>query len=211
MTAHQRSGIALVICAPSGTGKTTLIKRLLAEFPRFAFSLSCTTRPPRPNEVNGADYDFLTREEFERRRDAGFFAEWAEVHGNYYGTPLAATRELLSQGRDMLFDIDVQGASQLRRSVPGARLIFILPPSREELERRLRGRGTETEESIARRLAAAGAELTQAHWFNLWIINDDLEQAWQELRAAYVAASLSPVCRPGFLGGLLEQWGRTHV
>lgn len=208
---RQRSGIALVICAPSGTGKTTLIKRLIKEFPRFAFSVSCTTRSPRPNETSGVDYEFLDRAEFEKRRDAGFFAEWAEVHGNYYGTPLFSTRDLLAQGRDVLFDIDVQGASQLRRTVPGARLIFILPPSRTELERRLKERGTETPESLARRLAAAERELSQAHWFNLWIINDDLEEAWQELRAAYIAASLSPVCRPGFLNGLLKEWDDNAV
>lgn len=209
MNPHSRTGVALVICAPSGTGKTTLTKRLIAEFPRFAFSVSCTTRPPRQNETNGIDYEFLTREEFERRRDAGFFAEWAEVHGNYYGTPLETTRQLLAGGRDMLFDIDVQGASLLRRTIPGARLIYILPPSRTELERRLRSRGTETEESIARRLSAAANELAQAHWFNLWIINDDLEQAWQDLRAAYIAATLSPVGRPGFLSNLLKEWGKS--
>lgn len=206
----QRSGIALVICAPSGTGKTTLIKRLVAEFPRFAFSVSCTTRHPRPGETHGQDYDFLTVEEFLRRRDAGFFAEWADVHGNYYGTPLESTRELLANGRDMLFDIDVQGAAQLRRTIPGARLIFILPPSREELERRLRSRGTENEESVTKRLAMAERELAQAHWFNLWIVNDDLEQAWQDLRAAYLAAALSPMCRPGFLNTLLKEWDNAH-
>ncbi len=202
----QRSGIALVICAPSGTGKTTLTKRLIDEFPRFAFSVSCTTRQPRPGETHGRDYEFLAVEEFLRRRDAGFFAEWAEVHGNYYGTPLESTRELLAGGRDVLFDIDVQGAAQLRRTIPGARLIFILPPSKQELERRLRSRGTENEESFNKRLSMAERELAQAHWFNLWIVNDDLEQAWQELRAAYLAATLSPVCRPGFLNSLLKEW-----
>lgn len=207
MISQQRTGIALVICAPSGTGKSTLAKRLLDEFPRFAFSISCTTRAPRPGEEHGVHYDFLSHDEFRRRRDAGFFAEWAEVHGNYYGTPLESTRELLAQGRDLLFDIDVQGASQLRRTIPGARLIFILPPSREELERRLRQRGTETEESLERRLRTAAQELGQAHWFNSWVINADLEQAWQELRALYIAATLSPVRRPGFLNDLLLDWG----
>ncbi|MCL1940062.1 MAG: guanylate kinase [Desulfovibrionaceae bacterium] len=207
MNSYLRTGVALVICAPSGTGKTTLTKRLLQEFPRFAFSVSCTTRAPRPNEQDGVDYEFLTREAFEQRRDAGFFAEWAEVHGNYYGTPLEATRRLLAEGRDMLFDLDVQGASQLRRTIPGARLIYILPPSRTELERRLRSRGTESEESLTRRLSKAANELAQAHWFNLWIVNDDLEQAWQELRAAYIAATLSPLWRPNFLSSLLKDWG----
>lgn len=206
MIPHQRSGIALVVCAPSGTGKTTLIKRLVAEFPRFAFSVSCTTREPRPGERDGIDYEFLNRDAFKKRRDAGFFAEWAEVYGNFYGTPLVSTQELLAKGRDVLFDIDVQGASQLRRTIPGARLIFILPPSRVELERRLTERGTETAESLARRTAIAGRELAQAHWFNSWIINDNLEQAWQELRAAYIAATLTPACQADFLGRLLEEW-----
>ena len=206
MSYEQRSGIALVICAPSGTGKTTLIKRLVAEFPRFAFSVSCTTRAPRPYEVQGVDYDFVSSEEFKQRREAGYFAEWAEVHGNFYGTPLDSTRNLLFQGRDVLFDIDVQGASQLRRTIPGARLIFILPPSRKELERRLRGRKTETPTSLIRRLKTATTELVQAHWFNLWIINDDLETAWQELRAAYIAATLSPSVQPAFLSDLLQEW-----
>lgn len=211
MISPQRSGIALVVCAPSGTGKTTLTKRLLAEFPRFAFSISCTTRAPRQGERQGVDYDFISREEFTRRRDSGYFAEWAEVHANYYGTPLESTQRILAEGRDLLFDLDVQGASQLRRTVPGARLIFILPPSRAELERRLRGRGSESEESLARRLAAAASELAQAHWFNSWIINDDLERAWQELRALYIAATLSPVRWPGFLNNLLKDWGQDAV
>jgi guanylate kinase len=206
MTPTARSGIALVICAPSGTGKTTLVKRLVAEFPRFAFSVSCTTRAPRPGETPGKDYDFLSREEFIRRRDAGYFAEWALVHGNFYGTPLEATREFLASGRDVLFDIDVQGASQLRQTIPGAWLIFILPPSRDELIRRLKKRQTETTESLRERLLVAGREILQARWFNLWIVNDDLEQAWQELRAAYIAAALSPVCRPGLLDELLKEW-----
>ena len=207
MNLKNRSGIALVICAPSGTGKTTLIKRLTAEFSRFAFSISCTTRQPRPGEEDGWDYHFLTEDEFKRRRDTGYFAEWAEVHGNFYGTPLEATQTLLAQGRDVLFDIDVQGAAQLRRTIPEARLIFILPPSRRELERRLRSRETETPQSLEKRLANAYVELSQAHWFNVWIVNDDLESAWQELRAAYIAAALSPACHAGMLDSLLKEWG----
>ena len=198
-----RSGIALVVCAPSGTGKTTLIKRLTAEFSRFSFSVSCTTRAPRPGEVDGKDYIFLTPEEFHRRREAGFFAEWAEVYGNLYGTPLESVRSLLAEGRDVLFDIDVQGAAQLRQTLPEAVLIFILPPSLEELERRLRGRGTESEESIQKRLAYATEELAQARRFHLWIVNDDLERAWQNLRAAYISAGLSAARNDRILDVLL--------
>ena len=137
---RERSGIVLVLCAPSGTGKTTLTRRLLTEFPRFAFSVSYTTRKPRNGEVDGKDYHFVTVEAFLRLRDAGFFAEWAEVHGNFYGTPLKATLDLLDEGRDVLFDIDVQGARQLRASLQRGRYVFIMPPSRDELEHRLRAR-----------------------------------------------------------------------
>lgn len=137
----NRLGIALVISAPSGTGKTTLIKRLRKEFPNFGYSISCTTRAPREGEVDGKDYHFLSRERFVELRDQGHFAEWAEVHGNFYGTPLPPVREMLAKGQDILFDIDVQGAAQLRKNMPDARFLFILPPSMEELERRLHGRG----------------------------------------------------------------------
>ena len=128
------------------------------------------------------------------------------MHGNYYGTPLAATRALLEDGQDIIFDIDVQGAGQLRRTIPGAHFIFILPPSRAELERRLLSRGTETPESLARRLSVAGQELAEAGWFNAWVVNDDLEQAWQDLRTAYLAAALSPVCRSAFFTALMRDW-----
>ena len=112
-TITARSGVLLVVCAPSGTGKTTLIQRLRDEFPNFAYSISCTTRAPRGHETNGEDYHFLSVEEFLRRREAGFFAEWANVHGNYYGTPLAPVLETLKAGQDVLFDIDVQGAAKV--------------------------------------------------------------------------------------------------
>ena len=202
----QRSGVALVICAPSGAGKTTLVKRLLAHYPHFAFSVSCTTRKPRQGETQGIDYDFLSSEDFLARREAGYFAEWAQVHGNYYGTPLESTRKLLSKGQDVLFDIDVQGAVQLRDTIAGAYFIYIMPPSRNELERRLRSRGTESEESLVRRLQGARRELLEAQWFDSWIINDSLEQAWEELRAAYIAATLSPACRKDFFLRLASDW-----
>ena len=117
-TIPARSGVLLVVCAPSGTGKTTLIQRLRDEFPNFAYSISCTTRAPRGHETDGKDYHFLSVEEFLRRREAGCFAEWANVHGNLYGTPLAPALETLKAGQDVLFDIDVQGAAQLHLSLP---------------------------------------------------------------------------------------------
>jgi guanylate kinase len=114
----------------------------------------------------------------------------------------------LAEGLDIIFDIDVQGAGQLRESMPGAHFIFILPPSRAELERRLADRGTESPESLRKRMAAAAGEIAEAHWFNTLIVNDDLEQAWRELRGAYLAASLAPGCRREFLDGLMREWGR---
>lgn len=203
---RERSGIVLVLCAPSGTGKTTLTRRLLAEYPRFAFSVSYTTRQPRSGEVDGRDYHFVTVEAFLRLRDAGFFAEWAEVHGNFYGTPLKATLDLLDEGRDVLFDIDVQGARQLRASLQRGRYVFIMPPSRDELERRLRARNTDDEPTIARRLANAAKELREARRFDAWIVNDDIERAYDELRSAYIEETLSPECRAAFLDGLLQGW-----
>ncbi len=204
--AEQRAGVALVLCAPSGTGKTTLARRLVAEFPCFTFSISATTRQPRPGEVDGKDYHFVNPEDFHALREKGHFAEWAEVHGNCYGTPLDATRGLLDSGRDVLFDIDVQGAAQLKRTLPQAWFVFLLPPSREALEKRLRGRETETEESIIKRMAAARQEMAQANWFDLWIINDDIEKAYADLKAAYRAACLAPDRRPEFVNSLLREW-----
>lgn len=199
-----RHGMALVISAPSGAGKTTLIKRLREEFPHFAYSVSCTTRTPRDGEVDGKDYHFLSRERFVALREEGYFAEWAEVHGNFYGTPLAPLRELLRQGRDVLFDIDVQGARQLKKSLAEATFLFVLPPSMGELERRLRQRGQDSEETIARRLRNACQELHEAPWYDFLVVNDDLDAAYERLRAAYVAASLRPVYHPDLVGALAE-------
>lgn len=201
-----RPGVALVLCAPSGAGKTTLSKRLLADVTSFAFSVSCTTRAPRLNETDGVDYHFLSRENFFALRDQGHFAEWAEVHGNYYGTPLQTTVNSLAAGRDVLFDIDVQGAAQLKKSLPQAFFVFILPPSRAVLEARLRGRRSESEAGLAKRLANARAEISEASWFDAWIINDNIDEAYADLCAAFRAASLAPSRRPDVVADLLKEW-----
>ncbi|OIO05630.1 MAG: guanylate kinase [Desulfovibrionaceae bacterium CG1_02_65_16] len=203
-----RKGLCLVLSAPSGAGKSTLVARLRAEFPGFAYSISCTTRAPRGAEENGVHYHFLTREDFLAKRGAGYFAEWAEVHGNFYGTPKAPVEDKLSRGQDMLFDIDVQGALQLKAVFPQALYVFILPPSKEVLERRLRGRGTDSEEAIAKRMKNALGELNQAGHFDYHIVNDDIEEAADELRAVYVAGRARAICRPGLVPGLLAQWER---
>lgn len=199
-------GLFLVVCAPSGTGKTTLLGRLLREFPNLAFSVSATTRPPRPGEVDGRDYHFLTTETFAVWRQAGKFAEWAEVHGNFYGTPLEPVRRSLAAGRDVLFDVDVQGAAKLRQTLGPGAYVFVLPPSRQELARRLAGRGTDAPEVVARRLAAAGGELEQAPLFDYWVENLDLETAYGELRAVYLAEGRRPRYHPHLLPTLLAQW-----
>lgn len=204
MSTH-RHGIALVLSAPSGAGKTTLVQKLRAEFPQIGYSISCTTRRPRAGEVDGKDYVFLSREEFERRRAQDYFAEWAEVHGNLYGTPLAPVRQAIAQGRDLLFDIDVQGAAQLKLSLQEAVFVFILPPSLAELERRLRSRGLDDESTIARRMANARSEMDQSRWYDALVVNDDLEAAYDALRSAYVAAGLAPARNPGLLPAILAR------
>ena len=203
---NESTGMILVISAPSGTGKSTLIRRLTGEFKAFAFSVSCTTRAPRPGEMDGREYHFLTREEFERRREAGFFAEWAEVHGNFYGTPRKATEELLLAGRDVIFDIDVQGARQLKENMGQGCYVFIFPPSREALKMRLTGRGTDSPETIARRLAGARHEIAESHWFGHWIINDDLTLAYDQLRAVYLAEKTRPEYQKSWNATFSKQW-----
>lgn len=203
----RRKGLVFTVCAPSGTGKTTLLKRLLADSPGLRFSVSCTTRAPRAGERDGADYHFLDRETFLRRRDEGFFAEWAEVHGNLYGTPRQAVLDHLEAGSDVLFDIDVQGAAQLRQSLGQGCYVFILPPSLASLEARLRGRASDAAEVVARRLQNAPGEIARAAEFDCWVVNDDLETACRELRAAYLAEGLKPAYRPGLLESILGRTG----
>lgn len=200
---RERLGLALVVCGPSGVGKGTLLARLRRQYADFAFSVSCTTRAPRPGERDGADYHFVTRERFEALRAEGHFAEWAEVHGNYYGTPKAPVAEHLAAGRDIIFDIDVQGAFQLREHFPDGLYVFILPPSLTVLEARLRGRGTDSEAQIQKRLRNAAGELRQAHRFDYLVVNDDLDAAYDDLRAVYKAGRLTAGRQPGLLAGLL--------
>lgn len=200
----HRSGVMLVVCAPSGAGKTTLIQRLLEEFPSLGFSISCTTRSPRIGEQDGKDYHFISTEEFLTRRQEGFFAEWAKVHGNFYGTPLKPLQEMLAQGEDILFDIDVQGAAQLRRSLSGGVYVFLFPPSLTELERRLRQRGTDDDETIARRIQDAKQEMEKSQWFDAWIVNNDLNHAYDELRAVFLTATLAPCNRSSLITSIME-------
>ncbi len=171
-----------IISAPSGSGKSTLVSRLLAEVEGLTFSVSYTTRKPRSNEIDGQAYRFIEREQFERRIAADEFLEYADVFGNYYGTHagmLAAARE---QGRDLVLDIDVQGAAQLKKRIPDAVSIFVLPPSREVLEHRLRQRGQDREEVIRRRLADAAREIQNYSLYDYVLVNNDLDLAADTLK-----------------------------
>ena len=206
MKPSKRLGLALIITAPSGAGKSTLIKRLLAEFPQAGFSVSCTTRSSRPGERDGVDYVFLGVEQFKSLIEQDHFAEWAEVHGNYYGTPKQAVLEMLAAGRDVIFDIDVQGAKALRANLKLGRTVFILPPSRAELESRLAGRGSDSPETVARRIANAKREIAQASWFDHVIVNGELQTAYDELRAVYLAERATPALHPGLVESILETW-----
>jgi len=186
----RRTGILFVLSAPSGAGKSTLCARLHREreLHRFIYSVSCTTRPPRPGEVHGHDYYFISHEEFRRMIDAGEFPEYAEVHGNFYGTRRSTVLDSLREGKDVLIDIDTQGAAKIRENPhPEIRHaladIFLLPPSLEELERRLTGRGTETPEQIALRLANATEELAQWRHYRYILIAETIEGVYNDFCA----------------------------
>jgi guanylate kinase len=170
-----------VITGPSGVGKGTLVGQLLQRHPQIWLSVSATTRAPREGEVEGQSYFFLSRERFEQQVAEGGFLEWAEFAGNLYGTPRAPVEAQLAAGRPVLLEIELEGARQVRQSFPAACQLFIEPPSFEELERRIRGRGTDSEEAIARRLARARVELAAAPEFDAVLVNGDLNAALAEL------------------------------
>lgn len=187
-----RTGKLFVLAGPSGVGKGSIVRELVTRDPEgLSLSVSVTTRAPRPGEVDGVDYFFIDGDAFERMIRAGELLEWAEIVGHRSGTPGGFVEDRLAAGRDVVLEIDVVGASQVRERVPGSALIYIEPPSMEELERRLRGRGTETEERIRLRLETAAWELEQRDWFDHVVVNDDLERASAQV-AAIIEASRSP-------------------
>jgi len=184
-----RRGTLIVIAGPSGVGKGTVVQRLLARDPdRLALSVSVTTRSPRPGEIDGLHYRFVGEGEFDRMIRDDELLEWAEIVGHRSGTPRRAVERSLEEGKDVILEIDVQGAEQIRDQVSGAILIFLAPPTLEELQRRLRGRATESEESIRRRLDLAARELAEASWFRASVTNDDVDRAADEV-AAIIEAS----------------------
>ncbi len=185
------AGNLYVVAAPSGAGKTTLVRMLLAQEPAVQLSISCTTRDPRTGEQSGREYHFIETSEFSAMVERHEFLEWAEVHGNFYGTSKKWISDQLTAEADVLLEIDWQGAQQVRSLFPAAIGIFILPPSLEALKQRLTGRGTDSADVIARRLAAAQAEMRHVGEFDYVIINDQLDQALDDLRAVVRASRLS--------------------
>jgi guanylate kinase len=181
MSGSSSSGRLLLITGPSGVGKGTLVARLLERHPGLWLSVSATTRAPRAGEEEGRHYFVLDRAAFERQVAAGGFLEWAEFAGNLYGTPRGAVQQRLDAGQPVLLEIELEGARQVRRSFPAGFQVLLQPPSFEELERRIRGRGTDSEEAIARRLARAREELAAAAEFDAVVVNDDLDRALADL------------------------------
>ena len=183
-----KEGQLFILSAPSGTGKTTILKRVMANVTNLGFSISHTTRAPRQGEQNGVDYHFVTVAEFQEMREKNLFLEWAEVHGNFYGTSRPAVLEQLESGQDIILDIDVQGAAIIAAdaTVHGVS-VFVAPPSLSELEKRLRGRGTDTNENIELRLNNAAKEMDAAEHYDYLVINDDLEEAVSTLQSVIIA------------------------
>jgi len=177
----SKRGRPIVVSAASGTGKTTIIKELMRRRPNLEFSVSSTTRKPRENEIDGVHYNFISREEFQRGIDNDFFAEWEEVHGEYYGTGRQALEEALEAGKHVLLDLDVNGGERLKRNYPETVLIFLYPPSLEELCRRLITRGTETSQSLKRRLERYPMERAKGEKFPYRIMNDVVERATDQV------------------------------
>ena len=205
----RRRGLMLVLSSPSGAGKSTIARNLIESDQGFELSVSVTTRPRRGSEIDGIHYHFRSRREFEILRDNDELLEWAEVHGNFYATPREPAERAMAEGRDMLFDIDWQGAKQLKEKMRGDIVsIFILPPSMTELKARLKRRAEDQEQVIETRLKNAREEIE--HWteYDFVIVNDDLDRAFSEVRAVVAAERLRRDRRPGlfdFVSGLLDE------
>lgn len=201
-------GQLFIVSAPSGTGKTTLVERLVREVPRLRMSRSYTSRAARPGEEDGVDYNFISRRQFEAMARGGEFLEWADIYGNLYGTRAADTDALLAAGEDVVLVIDVQGARQVRRRRPGTIGVFVLPPSAAVLEQRLRGRSKDSEEQIRRRLGVAAREVGEYVDYDYVVINDELDAAVARLRAIVMAARARVAVMRGHADRIL---GTFHV
>ena len=180
-------GLLIVVSGASGTGKGTVCKKLLSELPNVHYSISATTRKPRQGEVDGREYYFISEDDFKQWIADGKFLEYAEVYGNFYGTPLTKIEERLNRGEDVLLEIDVQGALNVKRKCPDGVYIFLLPPSLNELKRRIEGRGSETPDSLKRRLQAAVAEIQIGREYDYAVVNDTVDNAVAQIEAILVA------------------------
>jgi guanylate kinase len=180
-------GLYIVVSAPSGAGKTTICKKILGMFPNITYSVSYTTRPPRPGEVDGRDYHFISPDDFRARVAQGRFVEWSENFGQLYGTSLDAMKDHLERGFDLMLDVELQGARAIRKNYPGGVFIFIMPPSMDELERRLISRGFESPENLQVRLLEARDMMKEYIWYDYVIFNDNLNEAIDRFRSIYIA------------------------
>ncbi|MDD7676965.1 MAG: guanylate kinase [Anaerovibrio sp.] len=201
----MRKGLLILISGPSGTGKGTVCDLLRTNHPEISYSISATTRQPRPGEQDGVNYYFYDKEKFRQMIDAGELLEWAEVYGNYYGTPKQKVLDRLNAGEDILLEIDTQGALNVMKAMPEGLFIFLLPPSLEELANRLKGRGTETEESLQRRLGAAVDEIKIAHNYRYVVVNDKVEAAEKAIAGIIEAEHHRTDLNEELLAGL-QQW-----
>ena len=199
--------LVLIVSGPSGSGKSTLVEKIL-ELPGTLFSISCTTRPPRSTEVPGKWYDFVSEPEFDRMVAQGEFLEHARVFGKHsYGTPKKWFEEARVRGLDLVLEIDVQGAEQVKQKLPQAVAIFILPPSRQELEKRIRARGLDSEEAIARRLERARQEIQRFREYDFIVVNDDLKRAGREIQAIATAARVRSARNAERIRGIVDSFG----
>lgn len=192
----KAKGLVIVVTGPSAVGKGTICRALLQESPDIRFSVSCTTRPARPGEIDGVEYFFVSHQEFERKIEHSELLEWAEVYGNYYGTPRDFVEQITDQGQDIILDIDRVGARAVREAYPGAVSVFVIPPSMRALAQRISARGTETPESVQRRLQEAPVWIEEGMQYDYVIINDSLPTAVHQLRAI-IDAEKSRVVRRG--------------
>jgi len=207
MSSERRHGNLFIVSAPSGAGKTTIVEKLVEETPRLRMSRSYTSRAARPGECDGLDYNFVTREHFEAMIAAGDFLEWADVFGNLYGTCASDTERLLSDGSDVVLVIDVQGARQVRKLRAGATTIFVMPPSFQILEQRLRGRSKDSETAIRRRLQVAREEVASFSEYDYIVINDELTAAVDRLRSIVLAERCQLSCMRSEAGRIVTTFG----
>ena len=201
----KRKGILIVVSGFSGAGKGTLMKKLMEDYDNYALSISMTTRTPRPGEVDGREYFFVTREQFEEKIGQDGLIEYASYCGNYYGTPRAYVEQQLEAGKDVVLEIEIQGALKIKEKFPTALLLFVMPPSAKELRRRLAGRGTETQEIIDQRMHRAIEEAQGIEQYDYIVINDQLEECVKELHALIGAAHNTPSRNEEFINNMREE------